>query len=141
MPPMPSVRPESTANTTVSGSGITEIVLPNQQSSAIYLPSLAFLSREGMDRWLTWMVPQGITKSSLQQYGFDFAKTRFIYPKSEEQCFWLLWEALAEGNSHTVVGSPGRLTDDQLKRLEHAACTGRCHGLLLRDRERSVGRG
>ncbi len=115
--------------------GITEIVLPNNESSRLYLPSLAFLSREGTDRWLTWIVPQGITKHLLQQYGFDFSKTRFIYSKSTEQCFWLLWEALAEGNSHTVVGSPGRLSDYQLNRLEHAALTGRCHGLLLRDRQ------
>lgn len=117
-----------------SAGGITEIVLPNAQSSSLYLPSLAFLSRTGNDRWLTWLVPHGVSKYSLLQYGFDFDKTRFIYPKSEAQCFSFLREALAEGNSHTVVGNPGRLTDDQILSLEQAAQVGRCYGLLLRER-------
>jgi cell division inhibitor SulA len=114
--------------------GITEIVLPNARSSAIYLPSLAFLSREGVDRWLTWLVPQGVEKSALQQYGFDLLKTRFIYPRNQEQCFAFLRRALIEGNSHTVVGNPGKLTDEQIEQLEQAALIGQCYGLLLRER-------
>jgi len=114
--------------------GITEIVLPNSRSSAIYLPSLAFLSREGADRWLTWLVPQGMAKSVLQQYGFDLIKTRFIYPRNPEQCFALFRKALIEGNSHTVVGNPGKLTDEQIEQLEQAALVGQCYGLLLRER-------
>jgi cell division inhibitor SulA len=120
--------------TFTTGGGITEIVLPNARSSAVYLPSLAFLSREGVDRWLTWLVPQGIAKSALQHYGFDLAKTRFVYPKNQEQCFAFMRGALAEGNSHTVVGNPGKLTDEQIAHLEQAALRGQCYGLLLRER-------
>jgi cell division inhibitor SulA len=117
--------------------GITEIVLPNSRSSSVYLPSLAFLSSQDNGRWLTWLAPQSMSKVELQNYGFDLGRTRFIYPKTQEHCFWLIWEALAEGNSHTVVGSPGRLTERQLNRLENAAKVGGCNGLLLRDREQS----
>jgi cell division inhibitor SulA len=117
--------------------GITEIVLPNSRSSSLYLPSLAFLSSQNNGRWLTWLAPQSMNKSELQGYRFDLSKTRFIYPKTQDHCFWLLWEALAEGNSHTVVGSPGRLTEQQLNKLENAARVGGCNGLLLRDREQS----
>lgn len=116
-------------------SGITEIVLPNSRSTSLYLPSLAFLSSQGNGRWLTWLVPRSISKAELESYRFDLSKTRFIYPKTQDHCFWLIWEALAEGNSHTVVGSPGKLSELQLNKLENAARVGSCNGLLLRDRE------
>lgn len=115
--------------------GITEIILPNSRSSSLYLPSLAFLSSQADGRWLTWLAPQGLSRAALQNYGFDLSKTRFIYPKNQDHCFWLIWEALVEGNSHTVVGSPGRLSEHQLNKLENAARVGGCNGLLLRDRE------
>lgn len=115
-------------------SGITEIVLAHSQSLSFVLPSLAFLSQQPSDRWLTWLPPTTITKQLLQNYSFDFSRTRFVYPKNSEQAFWLFCEALAEGNSHMVVGAPGALTDQQMTRLEHAADMGACSGLILRDR-------
>jgi cell division inhibitor SulA len=115
--------------------GITEIVLPDTQSSSIYLPSLAFLSSQANGRWLTWLVPHCMDKAALIKYGFDLKRTRFIYPTSQADCFGLIWKALAEGNSHTVVGSPGRLSEPLLSKLEGAARTGSCNGLLLRYRE------
>ncbi|MCR6652306.1 MAG: SulA-like leucine-rich domain-containing protein [Cellvibrionaceae bacterium] len=119
--------------------GITEIVLPDSQSSSIYLPSLAFLSSQTSGRWLTWLVPRCMDRTKLMQYGFDLKRTRFIYPASQEDCFQLIWKALAEGNSHTVVGSPGRLPENLLNKLENAARAGRCNGLLLRYRESGSG--
>lgn len=119
--------------------GITEIVLPNSRSASIYLPSLAFLSSQSDGRWLTWLTSESMSKTELQNYGFDLNKARFIYPKNQDHCFWLLWEALAEGNSHTVVGSPGKLSETQISKLENAARVGGCNGLLLRDREQPAG--
>ncbi len=119
-----------------SKTGITEIVLPNSESLELVLPSLAFLSRSANtdERWLTWFPPVGITKALLAGYGFDLSRIRFIYPKDDEHCYWLFREALAEGNSHTVVGSPGKLTEQQVCKLEHASTAGSCSGLLLRSR-------
>lgn len=119
---------------TPTAGGITEIVLAHSQSLSFVLPSLAFLSQQNTDRWLTWLPPTTITKRLLQSYDFDFSRTRFVYPKNNEQAFWLFWEALAEGNSHMVVGAPGPLSEQQLARLERAATVGDCSGLLLRDR-------
>lgn len=114
--------------------GITEIVLAHSQSLSFVLPSLAFLSQQYSDRWLTWLPTTTITKQLLQSYSFDFSRTRFVYPKNNKQAFWLFCEALAEGNSHMVVGAPGALTDQQMTRLEDAADMGACSGLILRDR-------
>lgn len=127
-----------TAREKENTTGITEIVLPNEQSLEVVLPSLAFLSRnlcpKNKNRWLTWFPPIGVTKELLTGYGFDLSRVRFVYPKDTEHCFWLFWEALAEGNSHTVIASPGKLTEQQVKRLEHASAVGDCSGLLLRNR-------
>lgn len=124
----------SAINHPPSTGGITEIVLAHSQSLSFVLPSLAFLSQQHTNRWLTWLPPTTITKRLLQDYNFDFSRTRFVYPKNNEQAFWLFWEALAEGNSHMVVGAPGALSEQQMARLERAAAFGKCSGLLLRDR-------
>jgi len=116
------------------GGGITEIVLPSNQHSSIYLPSLAFLSQTNDSRWMTWVVAEKIEKEKLRQYGFDLGRTRFVYLDTLADGFGILVRALEEGNSHTVVGNPGRLAEAQINRLEAAAYTGKCHGLLLRGR-------
>lgn len=115
-------------------SGITEVVLSHSQSLDFVLPSIAFLSQQHSDRWLTWLPAATITKQRLQQYGFDFSRTRFVYPRTRDQAFWLFWQALAEGNSHMVIGALPPLTEQQLSRLDHAANVGGCSGLILRDR-------
>lgn len=119
---------------TQATNGITEIVLAHNQSLSFVLPSLAFLSQQHSDRWLTWLPLTTVTKPLLQNYSFDFSRTRFIYPKSRDQAFQLFLEALTKGNSHTVVGAPGPLTEQQMARLEQAAAIGNCSGLVLRDR-------
>jgi cell division inhibitor SulA len=124
----------NTLNQIPPSGGITELVLAHSHSLAFVLPSLAFLSQQNTDRWLTWLPPTTITKNMLQKYDFDFSRTRFIYPRNNEHAFWLFWEALAEGNSHMVVGAPGLLSEQKLARLEHAAAVGQCSGLILRDR-------
>lgn len=115
--------------------GITEIVLPDSHDLSMVMPSLAFLSNQHYDRWLTWIcdTPK-LDRQQLQGYGFNLSHIRVIYPRDNEHGFWLFWEALAEGNSHTVIGKPGLLTDPQLARLESGARAGQCSGLVLRDR-------
>lgn len=114
--------------------GITEIVLPNCKGLSLLMPTLAHLSRLTGERWFTWMPHQRVTKASLQSYEFDLTKIRLIHPSCESQSFSFLWEALAQGNSQTVVASPGRLTERQINQLEQAAQIGQCTGLLVRYR-------
>ncbi|MBC6904935.1 hypothetical protein DWB84_05590 [Saccharophagus sp. K07] len=128
----------SNATSKAPTGGITEIILPDDQHASVYLPSLAFLSQTKDSRWLTWVVTEKVDKESLRLYGFDLYRTRFVYPDSSADTFSILVRALEEGNSHTVVGSLGRLTESQIMRLETAAHVGRCHGLLLRGRNGEI---
>lgn len=114
--------------------GITEIVLPHCKGLSLLMPTLAHLSRLTGKRWFTWMPHQRVTKESLRSYEFDLTKIRLIHPSCESQTFGFLWEALAQGNSQTVVASPGRLTEKQIGQLEQAAQIGQCTGLLVRYR-------
>lgn len=121
--------------------GVTEVVLPrdiqtrgNDTQLALVLPMLAHLSRQAKDRWFSWIAPKGISKQMLNDYGFDLSKVRLIHTRDEEETLWVLWQALAEGNSEAVVASPGKLSDKAFSKLEQAACDGNSQGLLIRYR-------
>ena len=116
--------------------GVTEVVLPEQSQSqlTLVLPMLAHLSRQSGDRWFTWIAPRNISRQMLTEYGFDLSKVRLIHTRDSEETLWVLWQALAEGNSDTVVASPGKVSDRALNRLEEAALIGRGRGLLIRYR-------
>ncbi len=116
--------------------GITELIIANGGPSqvALLMPMIAFISQSCSDRWVTWIAPQHITRDFLHAYGVDTRCLRLIHCSDEESRLWITSEALALGNSHTVISSPGKLTDKELKRLENAARQGKCQGLLLRVR-------
>lgn len=119
--------------------GITEIVLPSTPDNdyAFILPMLAHLSRQCEDRWFTWIAPRGINRKRLADYGFALEKMRIIYTRDESETRWVLWDALAMGNSATVVVSYESLSKDEIAKLELAAQRGDCQGLLLRHRKDS----
>ena len=116
--------------------GVTELVLANDspEHAALLLPMIAHLSKSCSDRWITWIAPQNITKQLLESYGVETRFVRLIHCNQEQNSLWITWEALTAGNSHTVIASPGKLTDRELKQLELAAMRGSCQGLLLRIR-------
>ena len=118
-----------------ASSGITEVVLPHAQDSLnLVLPTLAHLSRQTGSRWLTWISPQGVSREMLSEYGFDLSKVRLIHIRNQEELMWVLWDALVAGNSQTIVASPGKLSDKDLRSLETAAARGNCQGVLIRYR-------
>jgi cell division inhibitor SulA len=87
----------------------------------------------GIDGLLGWRLQE--SKSLIFSVTTSIgAKLGLFTPKDNDHCFWLFWEALTEGNSHTVIGTPGTLTDQQMNRLESAALIGKCNALILRDR-------
>lgn len=122
--------------------GITEIVLPAaiEHQSAYVLPMLAHLSRQTEDRWFTWIAPrawispQGINRKLLQDFGFALDKLRIIHTHNDDETRWVLWDALAMGNSATVVASYESLSAQEIGKLEEAARIGDAQGLLLRHR-------
>lgn len=118
-------------------SGVTELVLPNSSELSMVLPSLSFLTNQISDRWLTWITTETFTdKEQLKFYGFNLQRVRIVKPRSEEHAFWLFWDALSAGTSHTVFSALNYTSEKQIKLLERAAINGRCVGLILRERER-----
>ena len=116
--------------------GITELIIANAspEQAALLMPMIAFLTKSCVDRWVTWIAPQHMSREFLESFGVDTRFVRLIHCSDEESRLWITWEALAAGNSHTVIASPGKLTDKEFKQLEGAAHQGQCQGLLLRVR-------
>lgn len=116
--------------------GLTEMVLPNHDELSLILPTLAFLTNQYSDRWLTWISHSPkINRSQLQYYGFNLNRLRIVHTKSSDQAFCWFREALVEGNSHTVIGTLTEVNEAQSSLLEQAAIDGQCVALLLRSRQ------
>ncbi|MBU2885131.1 hypothetical protein KO507_05060 [Gilvimarinus agarilyticus] len=115
---------------------LTELVLTHgaAQSWAMVMPMIAHLSHQSDGRWLTWITRETIPHELLQRYDVDTTRLRLVHCKDDEKQLWVSWDALALGNSHTVIASPGKLGRQALAQLEQAANQGHCHGLLLRER-------
>lgn len=115
-------------------SGVTELILADDSLDqlSLILPMIAFLSQSRSDRWISWICPHPISRQLLESYGVNTQRLRFIHGKDGENARWIAWEALTAGNSHTVIASPGKLSDKELLQLEQAAHQGQCQGLLLR---------
>lgn len=115
---------------------LTELVLTQgaAESWAMVMPMIAHLSRQTDGRWLTWVTREAISHSFLERFGVDTSRLRLVHCKDDEKQRWVTWDALALGNSHTVIASPGKLTKQALAQLEGAAMRGHCQGLLLRER-------
>lgn len=96
---------------------------------------LAHLSHNNRDRWVTWIAPGPIDRQLLEHYGVNTGKLRLIHTANDQDSRWIIWQALAEGNSHTVIASPGLLSDKEIARFEEAAQAGNCQGLMLRLRQ------
>ena len=116
--------------------GLTELILANDtpEQAALLMPMIAYLSQSCADRWVTWIAPLHLSREFLASYGVDTRYVRLIHCSDEASRLWITWEALTAGNSHTVISSPGKLTDKEFKQLEQAAHQGQCQGLLLRIR-------
>jgi cell division inhibitor SulA len=116
--------------------GVTELVLTSDapEQLTLLLPMIAFLSNASSDRWITWIAPNNISKELLESYGVNTRYIRVIHVQDPQTRLWITWEALSAGNSHTVISSPGKLSDKELSQLEAAAARGQCQGLLLRVR-------
>lgn len=125
-----------TAQQAVPNCGITELIIANAspEQAALLMPMIAFLTKSCADRWVTWIAPQHMSRDFLESFGVDTRFVRLIHCSDEESRLWITWEALAAGNSHTVIASPGKLTEKEFKQLEVAAAQGNCQGLLLRVR-------
>ncbi|NHN35968.1 hypothetical protein G8764_01510 [Pseudomaricurvus alcaniphilus] len=116
-------------------SSITELVFTRHSSdkNLLLLPMIAHLSRIA-DRWISWITTTAIDAQQLQEFGVDTTKIRVIHANSEDDQRWILWEALHNGTSHTVVAFPDTFSKDDMAHFEHAARQGCSSGLIIRYR-------
>ena len=132
---LPSPAPETGSNT-ATGS-VTELVMTRHapDQAALLLPMIAWLSHNSAGRWISWVTSTNITRQLLEKFGVNTRNLRIIHCTDDQQALWITWEALARGNSHTVIASPGKLNDREFAELEHAANSGQCQGILIRERQ------
>lgn len=117
-------------------SGVTELVLTSDtpEQLALLMPMIAYLSHSSQDRWITWIAPHNVSRELLESYAVNTRNIRVIHCHDQISLLWVTCEALIAGNSHTVISSPGKLSDKEFSQLEVAALQGKCQGLLLRVR-------
>ncbi|WP_049721947.1 hypothetical protein [Gilvimarinus polysaccharolyticus] len=116
--------------------GLTELVLAHGAASSwsMILPMVAHLCRQDSQRWLTWVTSEPLPAALLISFGIDPLRLRQVHCRDSEQQLWVTWDALELGNSHTVIASPGTLSQAQERHLEQAAYAGNSQALILRYR-------
>ncbi len=116
--------------------GVTEVVLADGfgEHNVILLSILAHLTQTTENRWITWVGPLFFTRATLENAGINLKKLRIINTQSTEDTLWLFWEALANGNSGTVIAASNHCTETELLQLNRAAQTGQSQGIVVRQR-------
>ncbi|MGH1484944.1 MAG: hypothetical protein ACRBCI_01915 [Cellvibrionaceae bacterium] len=134
---------------------VTEVIIPQgQNSNAIVFPLVASLSKQPAEkvittnkesstkskesstknkessRWVTWITDRKPNAQQIHNMGASVNTLRIIHTKAENDCRWILWEALRAGNSHTVIADMIGLSDNDIKEMEAAAETGNCNGII-----------
>jgi cell division inhibitor SulA len=116
---------------------IIEFVFPGEarQQLPLILPVLGHLSNSGDQRWLTCIGPQLLAKKDCQQYRLNWQRLLQVLPNQRCAVIDLAERALQAGKSHTVVCVVAdTLSEQHLARLERAAATGNCQGIVIRSR-------
>jgi cell division inhibitor SulA len=111
---------------------IAEIIVPNfSESSLIVLPIIASLSQQPSNQWMTWITHRKPSKAMLQSLGANLHHLRIVHTKKHEDCRWIAWQALAQGNSHTVIAEQGYWSKEDLYSMETAAEESNTRGILI----------
>lgn len=136
-----NIRPQTTPNTSSQRPvqqcfGVSEVILADGfgEHNIILLSILAHLTQTTENRWITWVGPLFFTRSTLENAGINLKKLRIINTQSTEDTLWLFWEALANGNSETVIAASNYCTEAELLQLNKAAQAGHAQGIIVRQR-------
>jgi len=116
---------------------IIEFVFPGEprQQLSLILPTLAHLSHNQDQRWLTCIGPSFLSKKDCQAFHLNWQRLLQVLPNQRCAIIDLAERALLAGKSHTVVClAPTSLTAQELARLERAAQNGHCQGIVIHSR-------
>ncbi|MBX2808718.1 MAG: hypothetical protein KTR20_08820 [Cellvibrionaceae bacterium] len=112
---------------------ITEVFIPQgQNSNSIIFPLVASLSGKNSNRWLSWITHRQPTKQDLLLLGANQKNLRIIHTKQDMDNRWLMWEALAQGSSHTVVCDLNKCHKSDISDMETAAAQGQSFGIIIK---------
>jgi len=107
------------------------IITRNQQSLPILSPIVASLSQHNAEQWTTWVTCRMPNKYLLEQMGANLSRLRIIVAERNEDVQWLVWQALAQGNSHSVIAESTAWTHSDMTAMQEAAERGLCEALLV----------
>lgn len=111
---------------------ISEIIIPSFSDSKAIVPTIiASLTQQASDRWTTWVTSTVPNKALLSSLGACLSHLRIVYIKPEEDARWVIWQALAQGNSHNVIAEQAHFSPSDIERMEIAAEQGQCKGMLI----------
>ena len=110
---------------------IAEIVVARGHCEALVMPIIANFSQQN-NRWLTWITHRVPSKEQLLAHRVNLQTLRLIYINHPQEGHWLTWEALAQGNSHTVITEMNKLTKPDIHAMENAAIQGDAQGIIIR---------
>jgi len=107
----------------------------SQNSRFILNSLLSFASNADDQRWATFITCDPSEYLRLHQLKLNSKKFRIIYLKNKNDLLWVTWDALAAGNSHTVIIqshlAEQSMSDDVYENLNKASRMGNTAGILL----------
>lgn len=111
---------------------IAEIIIPDfTESNAVILPMIASLSKYASDQWTTWITHRRPSKLLLEMMGADLSRLRIVHVKADTDNRWIVWQALAQGNSHNVIAEQTFWDEKDIIDMEIAGNEGNCRGILI----------
>jgi cell division inhibitor SulA len=97
---------------------------------SLLLPALAALSRTG--RWIAFVNPPHVPYApALAAAGVDLARVVVIRAAGSIETLWAMEQSLRAGACGAVLGWPGFVTEQAIRRLQLAAETGRTPGFYF----------
>lgn len=121
-------------------SGITELLQKQAGIGELRIltPALAHLSHS-QTRWILFVSPPYIPYApALAQAGIDLGRVLICQPKSAKDYLWVIENALSSQSCSAVITWPAGILEKQIRRLQVAAKTGNCLGVLFRPDSVSV---
>jgi cell division inhibitor SulA len=113
-------------------SKIVDVAIPRFTNvNAIIFPIIASQSLQSSTEWTTWITHRTPTKAGLAELGADLTRLRIVHVSKETDVRWMVWQALALGNSHTVIAEQTAWPNSDMMDMERAAQQGQTRAILM----------
>lgn len=111
---------------------ISEVIVPNfAENHCVISPMVAAMSQSDSACWTTWITHRMPSRAQLEILGANLSRLRIIHIKENTDARWIVWQALAQGNSHSVIAEQCVWDKADIKDMETAAKMGNTQGILV----------